>query len=274
MEIYRGRARRVASALNALASARHAQAHKLLLASKGLEPEFRSAMCPHCGATVDLTRQPDAPQLYCPYCDTLSANGYADPELRKFRLCAKCGYFGQPRMFTELYFYFLLVVYGYRIRQQEFCSSCMRGVAWRMLAFNAPFLVGVPVALTQLWRAYFGGSRSSPLFPLLESGNAAARAGKLARGQAIYHKILEQTSPAPGVRYNLALTSLRAGDAEGAILHLEEALADCANYAPGAALLRDTYRRSGHPERAAELDELWGVTEPTAADDQAAQSNA
>ena len=76
--------------------------------------------------------------------------------------------YARPREFTIMYFDFLLVVYGYRYRKVCRRDTCMRPEAWKMLLGNAPFVLGVPVALGQLWRVYTGKGFAGLL------GNAAA----------------------------------------------------------------------------------------------------
>lgn len=259
MDVYGGQADRVCRAVNALASAHHAERHRAELAKKGAEHEFRTATCPRCEATIDLSRFPETPYVYCPFCEALSSPDA--PDLTGYCVCESCGYFGRPRTYTEFYFYFLLVVYGWRYSKHQICPACMRPKAWRMLFINAIFVLGVPVALVQLYRVYFAGQGKSAAFPGLEAANAAARARKRPQAEALYERILERDEPAPGIRYNLGRVAAATGDPETAAAHLEMALAECANYAPAFGLLRAVYKATGRADLVRDLDELWEVQE-------------
>ncbi len=264
LEVYGGKAKRLVRSLNAMASAHHAEAAREQLFQRGAGHDFRSATCPHCSSTIDLSRLPSSPQLYCPYCETLSEGGAVDRELARYRVCGGCGYFAEPRSFTEFYFYWLVFVFGFRWNRHELCSSCMRGTAWKMLICNSIFVLGVPVALSQLWRAYFGGSHSSPLFPSIEAANLAARAGRREQAEDMYQRIVAGTTRAPGVHYNRALASLGADDFNAADACLQQSLRECANYVPAFEVLRRLCEHTEQLDRRRALDAMWGVEEEAA----------
>lgn len=255
-----GKAKRVFQALAPHVSRAHADGHRTDLERRGLGNQFRSTACSHCRSTLDLSRMVETEAVYCRYCDRVSQTGVEPKQTAPYRCCASCGYYARPRKFTEFYFYFLVYVYGWRYSQHEFCSACMRSKAWKMLAINLVFILGVPVALTQLWRAYFGGSVGS-LYPGVEAANAKSIGGKRDKAEMIYLTILSKNPIGPGVHYNRGLNALRARDSDGAALAFEEALADCSNFLPAYLQLRDLYTKRGEQERVRELDELWDVSD-------------
>lgn len=255
-----GQAGRLFRALAPHVSRAHAEGHRADLERRGLGDQFRSATCPHCRSTLDLSRMAETEAVYCRYCDRVTQAGVEAKQSAPYRCCGSCGYYARPRKFTEFYFYFLLYVYGWRYSQHEFCSACMRSKAWKMLAINFVFVLGVPVAITQLCRAYFGGSVGS-LYPGLEAANAKSIAGKRDKAETAYLTILTKTPIGPGVHYNRGLNALKARDSDGAVLAFEEALGDCSNFLPAYSRLRDLYTKRGEQDRVRELDELWDAAD-------------
>ena len=245
-------------AINRTASERQAARRQAKLHEQGRGGEFRTRPCPHCGSTVDLTGFSDTPQLYCGYCDTIATVEDEPPaDEADYRLCDECGLFAKPRDFTVFYFYFLGVIYGWRSSKTHICHACMRKQAWKMLAGNSIFLLGVPTALTQLTRAYAGGSGRSETFRGLDAANASARKGRHAKARERYEPILDRGHPLAGVRYNLALTYAAEERFEDAALELEQTLAECANYAPAATALAGCFQRLGQTENLALLRAEW-----------------
>ena len=248
------------AALDVARSAAWAAHHRDELARRGRETAYRDAVCPACAATVVLSDMPKTPQLFCTFCGTLSDRDDQQiapiAELQTYRLCDECGYFSQPKKFTVFYFYFLLVVYGWHSRTTYRCPACMRGDAWKMLFGNAPFLLGVPVAVTQLARSYSADIGNGP-FAGLDAGNRAARAGKFPKAIEKYRAILDAHGHAAGIKYNLGLALLGQDDKLRAAQTFRLALEDCANYAPAYLQLRPLYEELGETERLAELKRQW-----------------
>ena len=236
-----------------------AEGHRKKLDGSGRGGEFRTAACPHCTATVVLSGMPETPQLFCPFCGALSITATAaePPKWEKLhQICDECGYFSAPRKFTVFYFYFLVVAYGWRSRTTFRCPACMRPDAWKMLAGNAPFVLGVPVALTQLARTYGSDLVGGP-YAGLDAGNKAARKGKFGVAVAKYRAILDRVGAGAGVKYNLGLALQGEGDAARAADAFAASLADCANYAPAYRRLAPLLSDLGRTDEGAELERLW-----------------
>lgn len=82
-------AERLKGALDIARSATWAAGHRQQLVEKGRGRSYRDAACPNCGATVVLSDMPKSPQLYCPFCHTLSYPDRDDMpvvQLRDYRL--------------------------------------------------------------------------------------------------------------------------------------------------------------------------------------------
>ncbi|MBA4029803.1 MAG: hypothetical protein C0478_02660, partial [Planctomyces sp.] len=155
----KGVAAQLKQAVDIARSAHWAKVHREQLVAAGRGSSYRDATCPHCTATIILSDLPVTPQLFCPFCEaltTVAASAEPPANEKEFRLCDECGMFSHPQKFTIFYFYFLLVVYGFWTNEKWCCRACMRKDAWKMLAGNFLFVLGVPVAITQLIRAYSG----------------------------------------------------------------------------------------------------------------------
>lgn len=240
-------------------SATWAQMHREALTKRGRGDAYRDACCPRCTATVILTDMPPSPQLYCPFCDSLTTTDSIAgpiPGEESLRLCEECGMYSRPRKFTIFYFYFLLVVYGWWSRTTWRCPGCMRGQAWKMFFGNLLFLLGVPKAVAQLMRCY-SGTVVGGAFRGLDGANLKARKGDVRGALAGYRSILERVPHSAGIKYNLALALLQQGDEPRAAEALELALADCANYVPAYQQLKGVYTRLGATERLQELTAMW-----------------
>lgn len=265
--VTQGGAGKLKQAIGLARSAVWAQMHREELEQEGRGHEYREALCPHCGATLDLTGFPATDQVSCDFCHSIgtlpgtSAAGDSPAALKaenEHRLCDECGMYSKPRKFTIFYFYFLLVVYGWSQRETWRCPGCMRPEAWKMFFGNLLFVLGVPVALVQLFRAY-GGADVGALYPGLDSANLKARKGNLQGAIADYQKMLQKRAVAGGVKYNIGLAFLHDNDIDSAARSFEFALGDCANYRPAASALLGCYEQLGETENLESLKKQWGV---------------
>lgn len=236
--------------------ARH---HRETLKAKGLEHAYREEHCPVCSATLILTDMPRSPQVYCHFCDSLTTIEETETLVKNehvFKICEECGMYSQPRKFTIFYFYFLLVIYGWWSKATWRCPVCMRKEAWKMLFGNLPFVLGVPVAITQLTRCYTSDAVSGA-FKGLDTGNIRARNGNVVGALDLYRRILERVPHSAGVKYNLGMALLAQGDRERAADTFELALEDCSNYVPAYHQLKSLYLQLGETERLEELERIW-----------------
>lgn len=263
-----GKTKQLKAELGRLRSAAWAAAHREQLESEGQGHTFREVTCPSCAAVIDVTNMEKTPQISCGFCHTISTidvtDAGEDPQPatieRGFQICDECGMYSKPRQFTIFYFYFLLVIYGYRYHTTWRCPGCMRGEAWKMLFGNLIFVLGVPVALVQLFRSY-GGTDVGGLHSGLDGANLLARKGELERAVGSYRTILNQRPINAGVKYNIGLALLsqeRHGDAARIF---ESALADCSNYQPAAIMLAACYDQLGETDKLQELKRLWGASD-------------
>jgi len=256
-------------ALGVARSAAAAARRKEQLTKEGRGSEYHEVVCPHCNATNDLTGFRDSPQISCEFCKAVATVDGAPAEEKHYRLCDECGMYSKPRQFTIFYFYFLLVVYGWSSRQTWRCPGCMRGEAWKMLFGNLIFLLGVPVAIIQLIRAY-GGTDLASMYKGLDGANLKARSGKMEAAIVDYRKILERHPNSAGVKYNIGLAFAQQNQMEAAAKTLEAALNDCGNYQPAANLLAHCYSELGETEKLSDLRSEWGAAEDEINEDEVA----
>lgn len=232
--------------------------HREQLATAGRAHDYRDAVCPECDATIIVSDMLKSPQLFCHFCESLSTIDQNPPQGEsKLRLCEECGMYSQPLKFTTFYFYFLLVVYGWRSNTAWKCRACMRSDAWKMLAANFIFILGVPWAIYQLIRAYSGGSMIEGAYAGLNGANIAARKQNWDKATQAYRQVLENVGVSAGVKYNLGLALREADRDDQAARSFELALQDCSNYAPAYAHLVELYPKLNESSKLEALKAQW-----------------
>lgn len=238
-------------------------------ASRGLAKPLAIRPCPCCATPLDLTDFAVSPVTYCPWCRTLfeseALHGAPEPKIwRGMGLCDRCGLYATPRQFTVFYFWFVVVAYGFSYRKSCMCHTCMRGEAWKMLAANLIFILGVPTALTQLIRAYFMGSAFNAEFKGLDTANGLTQKNYPDKARAaveIYREIEARARCSPGVLYNHALALKIACQYKASADKLEQCLRECSNYFPAFVQLIEVYRLTKEPEKAEALVSAWSPQE-------------
>ena len=224
---------------------------------------FRKEQCPCCTATLNLSRFEPTPQLFCDYCDTVFTVPI-QPETPKneveYKLCEHCGMYSHPRHFTEFYFYFLFVIYGYWTNESTRCPACMRGTAWKMLAVNFLFVIGIIPAVYQLIRAYASDKIAGP-FSGLHAANLKATKRNYSAATKIYQSILDRVPFAAGVHYNLGLALVQNKEWERASAAFELSLDDCSNYRYAAGGLMHCYEALGRTDDFKAMQTQWGSPE-------------
>jgi hypothetical protein len=113
------------------------------------------------------------------------------------------------------------------------CDACAGRLFWKVLAFNALFVLGVPPALWLKLKSMKGKPES---LKSLARANKLARKGNHREADAAFAEISRQLPDHPGVLYNQSLAHFLGDDARGGARHLEKCLAACPNYLPALAL--------------------------------------
>lgn len=213
-----------------------AEKHKEELDVAGKGSEFRAMICPSCQATIDLTAQNPTPFTYCRFCESVvKESGELATNGHDYRICEECNYFGRVQNYTVFYFYFLLVIYGWRMNRRYLCDSCVRPIMIKALFINLIFILGVPFALWGLFKSYLGGD---PLLANLATANKLAQQGKYQEADIIFQQHMNTGTIHPGLAMNKGLGHLRGKDGNGAVECFGESLKACSNYSPVLRLLQ------------------------------------
>jgi predicted Zn-dependent protease len=211
-------------------SAQAADDHYRKLLGQARGAEFRAAPCTHCQATLDLTEAGQPRYIYCPYCETLLAGtGQPIADGDHYAVCDECRLFGRIQGYTEFYFYFLLVVYGFSWKRRHVCDSCADKMFRKTLLVNLVFLLGVPSAV---WIKIKSLVDRDPSYGELAQANTLAAKGQVAEAQLLYEAIARTYPDHPGILRNIGLAYFNAKNTAGAQDYLTRALHACPTYAP------------------------------------------
>ena len=207
-----------------------AEKKKEALTKSGEGHTFRSSVCPCCDSTVDLTGYEKTAYTYCRFCESLFGDGVENLKgAPQYRTCDECGYHDRVQGYGAFYFYFLLIIYGFRHSRSHLCDTCGKSLSNKLLAMNSIFLLGVPNAIACFVRARAGKDHR---MKSLAQANRLAQKKKFDLAEAEYRKSLRVFKDHPGVHYNRALAYLTSGDSETGLNALQDALKSCPNYLP------------------------------------------
>lgn len=212
-----------------------ADKHRAALEQEGKGHEFRSITCPHCGSTVDLSLLNKTSFVYCRFCETIfQEHGDLKTLGTTYRLCDECGWFDRVQGYTEFYFYFLLVVYGFSWKRRHLCDNCVKGVFWKVLLINLIFILGIFPALWMKIKSL--GGRDKDLQKLARA-NALGKQGKCEQAAPLYAELRERYPRHPGLLFSESLSHLKGQDGAGTWRLLEDSLRGCSNYGPSVRLM-------------------------------------
>ncbi len=235
LEIYNIEAIDLKRILDGAISEREVQSHQEVLANEGKSETFRSAQCPLCGSSIDLSELPATPYIYCPYCETLFGKEGVVTDGRQYRLCTCCNLYGQVRWHSEFYFYFYVLWSAWRYHRHHLCSTCARSVFWRMLLRNTLFLIALPHTLLLLIRTFLG---RDVRMKYLASANAYIKSGKMEKASELFVQMRQDLPEHPGLLYNEAIGRLEAEEPNVALDLIQRSLEACANFRPSHEMLQ------------------------------------
>jgi hypothetical protein len=211
-------------------SARDADRHRRQLAAEGKDGLFRTVPCIHCQSTLDLSEMGQAIYIYCPYCETtLTNDGRVVANGDRYTVCDECRLFGRVQGYTEFYFYFLVLAYGFSMKRRHVCDSCAQRMFTKTLLVNLIFLLGIPSAIWVKIKSMLGRDAT---YPKLAKANTLARKGQYAEAAPLYQWIYQTYPDHPGLLRNEALAHFNGKDVSGAMEYLNRSLRACPNYAP------------------------------------------
>ena len=226
-------ARQLEMAIDRHCSAREAKARQSQLRADGQEHLIREETCPVCNSTVDLSGLDRTEYTYCRFCESLFTRNQST-DGTDFKTCDQCGMFDHIQPYTEAYFYFLLIVFGFSYKQVYLCHSCAHKLFLKMLGLNLIFVLGIPSAV---WVKIKSMMNRKDDFEGLDKANALSQSGKSQEAMHHYQTVLSKHPSHPAVLMNKALGQLNGGDQSGAAASLQESIRACNHYLPVMRLL-------------------------------------
>jgi hypothetical protein len=137
--------------------------------------------------------------------------------------------FDHIQPYTEFYFYFFLIVYGFSYKQVHLCHSCANKLFLKALALNLIFILGVPSAL---WVKIKSTMNRKHDFEGLDKANSLSKEGRSQEASQYYDSVLAKNPNHPAVLMDKALGQLIGGDQSGGVASLERSLRACNHYGP------------------------------------------
>lgn len=235
LEVYGNKAIELGRFIDRHCSVRLAARHKMELMADGKEDLFRAVICPECQATLDLSELEETRYTYCRFCEAVVGSG--NPAVTRgtgYRICEECGLFARVRGYTEFYFYFLLVVYGFSYKRRHLCDNCVNPVFWKTFLANLIFVLGVPSAIYMKIKSMVG---RDPSLKELNKANALSAKGRYEDAASLFRRLHQKHADHPGLYYNEGIGHMNGGDGQGAGECFERSLKSCANYLPTLRLL-------------------------------------
>jgi hypothetical protein len=235
LEVRSPGARPIEMAIDRIASHAEAEAHRQQLFAAGRGHEFRVVPCPTCQATIDLSSMPQTPYYYCRFCGTVHHQQGPLRGAGAYRTCDECAMFDRNQVYTEFYFYFLFIVYGFMWSRRHLCDNCARDLFWKVFLINFVFVLGVPSAV---WLRIKAETGRDPALMDLAGANRLASKGRAAEARQRLARLHSVLPDRPGLHVNEAVGHARAGDRQAASACLQAALAACPSYLPAHEMMQ------------------------------------
>ena len=233
LEIQGNDTREVELFIDRLSSKHAAKRHQEALEAEGQGHQFHSVECPECGSTIDLSLLDRSPFVYCRYCESVFQGHRVATAGDRYRHCDECNMFNRVQGYTEFYFYFLLVVYGFYYKRRHLCDSCAGTVFWKMFFLNFIFVIGL---FPTIWLKIKSLQGRDPKLQKLTQANDLARQGKYKEANALLTRLQNKIGNHPGLLFNRTMGHLNGKDGTGAVAALQNSLQSCSNYAPSVRL--------------------------------------
>ena len=236
LEIYNAKPLEIERFVDRISSKKEVEQKQRQLIAAGQGNLFRSAVCPHCEATIDLSDLNRSSYIYCRFCETVFRETQtAITRGDNYRVCDECQMFDRVKGYTEFYFYFLLVVYGYSYQRRHLCDNCAGNLFVKMLLVNFIFLLGIIPSLCVKIKSMMG---RDPELKQLARANALARKGKYEKAAGFYEQLHQSYTEHPGLLMNQGIGHLKGNDLAGASTYFKRSLTACSNYLPTLRLLQ------------------------------------
>lgn len=236
LQVYKVKALELEKFIDKVASKKQAKAQEEKLIAEGKGELFRAEKCPHCESTVNLSELENTKYIYCRYCESVFEVGKLITCGDSYRICDECSMFDRTKGYTEFYFYFLVIIYGFTHNRRHICDNCVRPLFWKVFLINFIFILGIFPALWMKIKSMIG--RDANLKKLARA-NALAKKGKMEKAQLLYEDLHVNYLEHPGLLMNEGLGYLKAGNTEKSIQLFTHSLNVCSNYYPTIDLIEN-----------------------------------
>lgn len=236
IEVYGVQARDLEKSIDRISSKADAAKAKAALEKEGKADQFKACTCGNCKATVDLSELPESDFIYCRYCESvLNPSGKVVTNGDQYKLCEECGMFSRVQSYTEFYFYFLLVMYGYSYKKRFMCDNCAGSLFWKMLLCNFLFVIGIIPSLVVLYKSVVG--RDSALADLGKA-NTLAFKGLFTEADSKFMSLRGKLLNHPGILYNMSMGHFKGNDGKSGGTLLLDSMKSCSNFLPTIELIQ------------------------------------
>ncbi len=236
LAIAKGTALDIEKTIDRHSSRARAKAHQRQLELAGKAEEYRAKVCPHCQATVDLSGLDSTRNIYCRYCESVfTGHDQIVTNGDDHRHCDECNMFDRVRGFTEFYFYFLLIIYGFSSNRRFLCDDCALKMTRKMFFINFIFVLGLFPTIYN--RIKIASGKKEELKKLAQANNLAKK-GKFTEASEIYEQISGTFENHPGILQNQAIAAAITTEEAQMGTYLMRALKSCSNYGPTMNTMR------------------------------------
>jgi hypothetical protein len=250
LETDKVKAQLLAKHINRICSLREVEKTRQRLAEAGKSDLFRTTTCPDCESTIDLSELDRSSHVYCRYCETVfQEGGEAVTRGALYRVCEGCGMFDRIRPYTEFYFYFLLVVYGFSYSTRHVCDNCAHRIFLKTFFCNLIFLLGLPSSIYVKIRSLSG---RDPYWKELARANALSRKGRYQEADVLFSQLQMRYADHPGLLMNEGIGHLCGNDGNGAVACFQRTLRSCPNYLPVLRLMHQLQEAAGQHRQGGE----------------------
>ncbi|HIK09339.1 MAG TPA: hypothetical protein IGS52_03555 [Oscillatoriaceae cyanobacterium M33_DOE_052] len=247
LEIYHADAITVEKFIDRISSRHQVELKRQAMIAAGQGHLFHATTCPECQATIDLSNLNRSSYVYCRFCESIfPENLPAITNGSKYRICDECHMFDRVQGYTEFYFYFLLVVYGFYAKRRHLCDNCAHQVFIKAFLINFIFILGIPSAL---WIKIKSLSNRDPALKSLSKATGLSKKGNYAKADPIYNQLHKTYPEHPGLLMNEGLGHLFGGDGNGATNCFNRSLRACPNYSPVLRLFQEFQNRTTRPPK-------------------------
>jgi hypothetical protein len=235
LQVYKVKARDLEQQIARRSSALRAEQNKRELEKAGEGSKFRAVICPVCAATINLSGLDRSSYVHCRYCESLlDRDSQVVHRGDRYRVCDECAMFDRVKGYTEFYFYFLVVVYGFSSKRRHVCDRCAGRIFIKTLLINLIFILGIIPSIVIKIRSLIGREQA---FKKLPAANALAIKGRYAQADPMYLELMQAHPAHPGLLLNQAVGHLNGRDTDQGVALLRQSLRSCANYRPALQLV-------------------------------------